>query len=135
MQAASPFRVLYRGSLTRLVDLEILSAAADVQKLLVQFAAMLAAASFARHAERLRCAEEKVRCPGHADSGPRARSKDLLADAAGNRALRYDVGEACSKSGWCVSSLLFISKKTLLPVLGLIAGIAGSAIAIAGLMM
>ncbi|MGO9262038.1 MAG: ABC transporter permease [Bryobacteraceae bacterium] len=46
MQAVSPFRVLYRDFLTRLVDLEILSAGADVQKLLVQFAAMLAAASF-----------------------------------------------------------------------------------------
>jgi hypothetical protein len=40
------FRVLYRDFLTRLVDLEILSSGADVQRLLVQFAAMLAAASF-----------------------------------------------------------------------------------------
>jgi len=42
---SSPFDVLYRDFLTRLVDLEILSTGADVQKLLVQFAAMLAAAS------------------------------------------------------------------------------------------
>jgi len=43
---AGPFRVLYRDFLARLVDLEILSTGADVQKLLIQFAAMLAAASF-----------------------------------------------------------------------------------------
>ncbi len=42
-----PFGVLYRDFLTRLVDLEILSTGiADVQRLLAQFAAMLAAASF-----------------------------------------------------------------------------------------
>ena len=39
-------RVLYRDFLGRLVDLEILSSGADVQRLLAQFAAMLAAASF-----------------------------------------------------------------------------------------
>ena len=45
-EAPGPFRVLYRDFLTRLVDLEILSTGADAQKLLVQFAAILAAASF-----------------------------------------------------------------------------------------
>ncbi len=40
------FRVLYRDFLSRMVDLEILSTGGDVQKLLVQFAAMLAAFSF-----------------------------------------------------------------------------------------
>jgi predicted permease len=45
-EARRQFRVLYRDFLTRLVDLEILSAGGDVQRLLVQFAAMLAAASF-----------------------------------------------------------------------------------------
>jgi predicted permease len=45
-EARRQFRILYRDFLTRLVDLEILSTGGDVQKLLVQFAAMLAAASF-----------------------------------------------------------------------------------------
>lgn len=40
------FRVLYRDFLFRLVDLELLSAAGDVQKLLGQFGAMLAAFGF-----------------------------------------------------------------------------------------
>jgi hypothetical protein len=45
-EGAGPYRVLYRDFLTRLVDLQILSTGADVRKLLVQFAAMLVAASF-----------------------------------------------------------------------------------------
>src|SRR6516162_9405053 len=39
------FRVLYRNFLRRMIDLELLSAHGDVQKLLGQFAALLAAAS------------------------------------------------------------------------------------------
>lgn len=40
------FRILYRDFLFRMVDLELLSAAGDVQKLLAQFGAMLAAFGF-----------------------------------------------------------------------------------------
>ena len=43
------FHVLYRNFLRRMIDLEILSAHGDVQKLLGQFGALLAAASAARH--------------------------------------------------------------------------------------
>ena len=40
------FRILYRDFLARIVDLELLSAGGEIQKLLAQFAAMLAALSF-----------------------------------------------------------------------------------------
>jgi len=40
------FRVLYRDFLARIVDLELFSAGGEIQKLLAQFAAMLAAFSF-----------------------------------------------------------------------------------------
>jgi pimeloyl-ACP methyl ester carboxylesterase len=40
------FRILYRDFLSRMVDIEVLSARGDVQKLLAQFAALLAALSF-----------------------------------------------------------------------------------------
>jgi len=40
------FRLLHRDFLARIVDLEILSAGGEIQKLLIQFAAMLAAFSF-----------------------------------------------------------------------------------------
>jgi pimeloyl-ACP methyl ester carboxylesterase len=40
------FRILYRDFLSRMVDIEVLSARGDIQKLLAQFAALLAALSF-----------------------------------------------------------------------------------------
>jgi len=40
------FRVLYRDFLARTVDLELVSAGGEIQKLLAQFAALLAAFSF-----------------------------------------------------------------------------------------
>jgi predicted permease len=42
----SQFRVLYRDFLTRILDLELLSSRGDIERLLVQFAAMLGAFSF-----------------------------------------------------------------------------------------
>ena len=45
-EARRQFRVLYRDFLVRIVDLEILSSGGEIQKLLAQFAAMLAAFSF-----------------------------------------------------------------------------------------
>ena len=39
------FRILYRDFLRRIVDLDVLSSHGDIEKLLVQFAAMLAAFS------------------------------------------------------------------------------------------
>jgi hypothetical protein len=40
------FRILYRDFLSRMVDIEVLSTRGDIQKLLAQFAALLAALSF-----------------------------------------------------------------------------------------
>jgi hypothetical protein len=40
------FRTLYRDFLSRMVDIEVLSTRGDIQKLLAQFAALLAALSF-----------------------------------------------------------------------------------------
>ena len=45
MLARQQFRVLYHNFLRRMIDLEILSAHGDVQKLLGQFGTLLAAAS------------------------------------------------------------------------------------------
>ena len=63
-----------------------------------------------------------------------AQTQDSLAEAAEDRALRYDVGEGLLEIGLVLSSLFFISKKAMFPVMGLVAGIAGSIFAIAGLM-
>ena len=51
------------------------------------------------------------------------------------RALRYDMGEGLLEIGLVLSSLFFISKKKMFPLLGVTAGVAGAMIAITGLMV
>ncbi len=50
------------------------------------------------------------------------------------RALRYDLGEGMLEIGLVLSSLYFISKKKLFPMVGIVAAIAGIVCAIAGLL-
>ena len=49
------------------------------------------------------------------------------------RALRYDFGEGLLEIALVLSSLYFISRKMLFPVVGIIAAVAGIAVSIAGL--
>jgi hypothetical protein len=65
----------------------------------------------------------------------KARGADEAAEADEHRALRYDVGEGLLEIGLVLSSLYFISRKKMFPVLGVIAGVTGTAIAITGLMV
>ena len=64
-----------------------------------------------------------------------AKSADEAAEADEHRALRYDVGEGLLEIGLVLSSLYFISRKGMFPLLGGIAGVAGIGIAITGLLM
>jgi hypothetical protein len=64
-----------------------------------------------------------------------AKGADEAAEADEHRALRYDVGEGLLEIGLVLSSLYFISRKSMFPVLGIIAGAAGVAIAITGFLM
>jgi len=64
-----------------------------------------------------------------------ARGADEAAEADEHRALRYDVGEGLLEIGLVLSSLYFISRKGMFPVMGIIAGISGIAVAITGFMM
>ena len=64
-----------------------------------------------------------------------AKGADEAAEADEHRALRYDVGEGLLEIGLVLSSLYFISRKGMFPVLGGIAGLAGVAIAITGFLM
>lgn len=61
-----------------------------------------------------------------------ARKKEVEGDAVEQRALRYDFGEGLLEIALVLSSLYFISRKMLFPVIGIIAGIAGCVIAIMG---
>ena len=64
-----------------------------------------------------------------------AKGADEAAEADEHRALWYDIGEGLLEIGLVLSSLYFISRKQLFPVLGAIAGVAGIAIAITGFLM
>lgn len=64
-----------------------------------------------------------------------AEGDDHAVEASERRALRYDIAEGLLEISVVLSSLYFISRKRMFPVLGLIAGLAGGAIAVAGAMM
>jgi hypothetical protein len=64
-----------------------------------------------------------------------AKNADEAAEADEHRALRYDLGEGLLEIGLVLSSLYFISRKKMFPVLGGIAGLAGAAVALTGFLM
>jgi Domain of unknown function (DUF4337) len=64
-----------------------------------------------------------------------ARRGDEAAEADERRALRFDYGEGLLEIALVVTSLYFISRKGMFPVMGIIAGIAGVAIAASGLLV
>ncbi len=62
-----------------------------------------------------------------------ARKKEAEAVRVERRALRYDFGEGLLEIALVLSSLYFISRKMLFPVIGIIAGVAGIVMAFRGL--
>ncbi len=56
-------------------------------------------------------------------------------EAAERRGLRFDLGEGLLEIALVLSSLYFISRKMLFPVVGIIAGIAGMIVAITGFLV
>jgi len=64
-----------------------------------------------------------------------AEKSEASVKAAEDRALRFDYGEGLLEIALVLSSLYFISKKKMFPVMGIIAGVAGVAIAATGLLM
>jgi hypothetical protein len=65
----------------------------------------------------------------------KARQSDEAAEADERRALRYDIGEGLLEIGLVLSSLYFISRKKMFPAMGVLAGVAGVAIAISGVVI
>jgi hypothetical protein len=57
------------------------------------------------------------------------------AETAERRALRYDIGEGLLEIAVVLSSLYFISRKRIFPVIGIIAGATGAAVALTGLLL
>jgi hypothetical protein len=69
------------------------------------------------------------------DQQEKAKKSDETAENDENRALRYDFGEGLLEIGLVLTSLYFISRKTMFPVMGVLAGLAGAGIAITGLLV
>ncbi|HEV3199469.1 MAG TPA: DUF4337 domain-containing protein [Bryobacteraceae bacterium] len=69
------------------------------------------------------------------ESQEKAQMADEATEADEHRALRYDVGEGLLEIGLVLTSLYFISKKMMFPVLGVIAGLTGAAFAITGVLL
>lgn len=63
-----------------------------------------------------------------------AQTANQQAEADEHRALRYDIGEGLLEIGLVLTSLYFISRKLMFPVLGALAGIAGALFAATGLL-
>ena len=64
-----------------------------------------------------------------------AKGADEAAEADEHRALRYDIGEGLLEIGLVLSSLYFISRKGMFPVMGIIAGNLRLAVAVTGFLM
>jgi hypothetical protein len=64
-----------------------------------------------------------------------ATGDDESAERDEHRALRYDFGEGLLEIGLVTSSLYFISRKKLFPVIGVTAGLLGIVLAVTGLMV
>jgi Domain of unknown function (DUF4337) len=69
------------------------------------------------------------------DNQEKAKDADELAEKDEQRALRYDIGEGLLEIGLVLSSLYFIARKNMFPVVGAIAAVLGIVSAILGLMM
>ena len=65
----------------------------------------------------------------------KATSQKEASEAAERRALHYDLGEGLLEIALVLSSLYFISRKKMFPVLGVLAGISGIVVAATGLLV
>jgi len=91
----------------------------------------------AKNAETAKAIEDFRRDEAHYEEDSKkvlkeAQEKEAEASRIEQRALRYDVGEGLLEIALVLSSLYFISRKMLFPVIGIVAGIAGALTAISG---
>ncbi|GAC1300637.1 MAG: hypothetical protein NVS1B6_16390 [Steroidobacteraceae bacterium] len=64
-----------------------------------------------------------------------AKSKDHETDVEERRALRFDIGEGFLELGLVRCSLYFLARKSFFPILGVLAGAAGTAMGIWGFLL
>lgn len=61
-----------------------------------------------------------------------AKEAEAKSSSAERRALRYDIGEGLLEIGLVLSSLYFIARKKMFPIVGITAGLTGTVIAMTG---
>ncbi|PYT18933.1 MAG: hypothetical protein DMG59_02325 [Acidobacteria bacterium] len=94
------------------------------------------AGSEAAEKMRARFADQKKKYDALKDDQQvKAQRSDESAEADERRALRYDFGEGLLEIGLVLSSLFFIARKPMFPVMGMISGAAGIAVAVTGLIV
>jgi hypothetical protein len=64
-----------------------------------------------------------------------AHAKEDESDVEERRALRYDIGEGLLELGLVLCSLYFLARKSLFPIFGIIASVAGTAMGIWGFLL
>jgi hypothetical protein len=64
-----------------------------------------------------------------------ARTKEEESSVEEHRALRYDIGEGLLELGLVLCSLYFLARKSLFPVFGVLASVAGTVIAVWGYLL
>jgi hypothetical protein len=85
---------------------------------------------------RARYADQEKKYTGQRDEQQeKAKKSDESAEADERRALRYDFGEGLLEIGLVLTSLYFISRKQMFPAMGVLSGLAGTAIALTGLLL
>jgi hypothetical protein len=91
-------------------------------------------AKIAAPAQKLQVARDKYASDA-AKIQDDAHAKEDESKVEEHRALRYDIGEGLLELGLVLCSLYFLARKNLFPVFGVIASIAGTAMAIWGLLL
>jgi hypothetical protein len=64
-----------------------------------------------------------------------ARAKEAESDVEEQRALRYDIGEGLLELGLVLCSLYFLARKSFFPIIGVTAAVAGTLMAIWGVLL
>jgi hypothetical protein len=92
------------------------------------------AAKIAAPVQKLQAARDKYASDA-AKIQDDAHAKEDESKVEEHRALRYDIGEGLLELGLVLCSLYFLARKSLFPIFGVIASIAGTAMAIWGLLL
>jgi hypothetical protein len=91
-------------------------------------------AKTAAAAQKLQAARDKYESDA-AKIQDDARAKEAQSEVEEHRALRYDIGEGLLELGLVLCSLYFLARKSFFPIIGVTAAVAGTAMAVWGILL